>query len=56
MIRSPSKDLKKAKQLLTQSYGMKLDLNFQGPIQGRILSCQLYNGPGLNHDKLGKLE
>eukprot|EP00347_Sterkiella_histriomuscorum_P015755 403355803 len=54
--KSPSKDLRKAKQLLSQQYGFKLDQNFKGPIQGRVLGCELYNGPGHNHDLLGKLE
>lgn len=33
-----------------------MDASFIGPILGRSLGGKIYNGPGKNHDVLGKLQ
>lgn len=33
-----------------------MDCTFQGPMAGRSLGGTIYNGPGHNHDVLGKLQ
>ena len=53
---SPSKKLLHAKKLITSSYGFKLDIKFNGPINGRSIGGKIYNGPGKNHDVLGKVQ
>ena len=35
---------------------MKFDSQFKEPIQGRSLGSKIYNGPGKNHDVLGKVQ
>ncbi|CDW83015.1 UNKNOWN [Stylonychia lemnae] len=56
LLRSPSKQLDKAKKYISQLQGFKLDPQFKGPSQARCLGCNVFNGPGNNHDKLGRLE
>lgn len=53
---SPSKKLLHAKKLITSTNGFKLDMKFNGPINGRSLGGKIYNGPGKNHDVLGKVQ
>ena len=53
---SPSRKLIHAKKLIATTSGFKLDANFKGPISGRSLGGKIYNGPGKNHDELGKIE
>jgi hypothetical protein len=55
-LNSPKKRLSEAKKLITLNYGFKMDSTFQGPIVGRSLGGKIYNGPGKNHDVLGKLQ
>ncbi len=53
---SPSKRLGSAKKLVSTSFGFKMDSTFVGPIVGRSIGGKIYNGPGKNHDILGKVE
>jgi len=53
---SPSKRLGSAKKLLQTMVGFKMDSTFVGPIIGRSVGGKIYNGPGKNHDILGKVE
>ena len=53
---SPSSQLLRAKKLIALNYGFNLDPTFKTPYQARSLSCKVYNGPGKNHDVLGKIE
>ena len=53
---SPSKRLGSAKKLLQTTVGFKMDSTFVGPIVGRSVGGKIYNGPGKNHDILGKVE
>lgn len=50
------KQLGHAKKLIATNYGFKMDMSFIGPIVGRSIGGKIYNGPGKNHDVLGRLQ
>jgi hypothetical protein len=52
---SPRKQLGHAKKLIQTNYGFKMDMQFQGPLAARSIGGKIYNGPGKNHDVMGRL-
>jgi len=48
--------LENAKQVVTSVSPFRIDTAFTEEHQVRSLGCWVYNGPGPNHDKLGRIE